>query len=145
MFMGVVTGFVSNSPRPGGRNRSAFPINSPDRARSSPSGWPHLQDFCFLLSAFPVFHDLPSRFIHLTALTAVYGQPYGQGPQKTQCLCGPLRVYGSGDPSRCPWLPTIKCFSNVFPAWSNKLSEPNRNQPSLSGAIRKLNFFLPRS
>src|SRR5207253_11224974 len=42
---------------------------------------------------------------NLTALTAVYGSPYGQGPQKTQCLCGSLRVYGSGDPWRCLAVP----------------------------------------
>ena len=52
-----------------------------------------------------------------------------RGSQKTQCLCGSLRVYGSGDPSRCPWLPGIR------------ESEANRTYPNLVEPIRTKKYF----
>jgi len=39
-----------------------------------------------------------ARPIEFTALTAVYGSPYGQGSDKTQFLRWSLRVYGSQHP-----------------------------------------------
>src|SRR5438067_1570897 len=54
---------------------------------------------------------------NLTALTSPYASPYGQGPQKTQCLCGSLRVYGS----EAPWRSTCRSCRASTRTQSNQI------------------------